>query len=327
MTAFVTRFAPSPTGYLHPGHAFSALTAWRAARAAGGRFLLRIEDIDAARCRPEFETAIYEDLAWLGVNWAQPVRRQSEHFDDYAAALDRLIGMGVVYRCFRTRKEIIDEIARAPHLSVDGPAFAGHSLGHPMADIVGFGRRRPEDPQFVGAPLPADEEAARIAAGEPYAWRLSIGACRARLGPALGALDFVEEGSGPKGERGRIKARPEIFGDVIIARKDAGTSYHLASVHDDALAGVTHVIRGEDLFHAAHLHRLLQVLLGLPAPVYRHHRLIADETGKRFAKRDKSATIRAQREAGKTREDVLAQLGLHNPARSRRRKPKSSSIK
>lgn len=288
MAAFVTRFAPSPTGYLHLGHAFSALTAWRAARAAGGRFLLRIEDIDRTRCRPQFEAAIYEDLAWLELDWEQPVRRQSDHFDDYSGALEKLVAIGVVYRCFRTRKEIIDEIARAPHLSVDGP----------------------EGPQFVGAPLPAEEEAARVEAGEPYAWRLSIAACRARLGSAFDALGFIEEGAGPNGERGRIKARPEIFGDVIVARKDAGTSYHLAAVHDDALQGITHVIRGDDLFHAAHIHRLLQALLGLPAPVYRHHRLITDAHGKRFAKRDQSATIRAQREAGVRREELLARLGL-----------------
>lgn len=288
MDRFITRFAPSPTGYLHLGHAFSALTAWRAAREAGGRFLLRIEDIDRTRCRPEFEAAIYEDLAWLGFDWEEPVRRQSDHFDDYAAVLDRLIAMGVIYRCFKTRKEVLDEIARAPHLSADGP----------------------DGPQFIGAPLAAEEEAARLKAGEPFAWRLSIGACRERLGAAFDALEFVEEGSGPKGERGRIEARPEIFGDVVIARKDAGTSYHLASVHDDALQGITHVIRGADLFHAAHLHRLLQTLLGLPAPVYRHHRLIADAEGKRFAKRDQSATIRAQREAGVTCEKVLAELGL-----------------
>lgn len=288
MTGFVTRFAPSPTGYLHLGHAFSAVTAWRAARAASGRFLLRIEDIDRTRCRPEFESAIYEDLAWLGLDWEAPVRRQSDHFGDYSSALDRLIAIGVVYRCFRTRKDVLDEIARAPHLSAEGP----------------------EGPQFIGAPLAADEEAARLKAGDAYAWRLSIAACRERLGAAFGELDFIEEGSGPNGERGRIKARPEIFGDVVIARKDAGTSYHLASVHDDALQGVTHVIRGSDLFHAAHLHRLLQTLLDLPAPVYRHHRLITDAAGKRFAKRDQSATIRAQREAGASPRDLLATLGL-----------------
>lgn len=288
MTAFITRFAPSPTGYLHLGHAFSALTAWRAAKDAGGQFLLRIEDIDRMRCKPEFEAAIYEDLAWLGLDWEAPVRRQSDHFGDYAAALGRLVAMGAVYRCFRTRKEVIDEIAGAPHLSADGP----------------------QGPQFVGAPLPPEDEKARLAAGEPYAWRLSMSACRERLGAAFETLDFIEEGSGPKGERGRIKARPDIFGDVIVARKDFGTSYHLASVHDDAHQGVTHVIRGEDLFHAAHLHRLLQALLGLPAPVYRHHRLITDETGKRFAKRDRATTVRALREAGASPAELRRRLGF-----------------
>lgn len=288
MSDFITRFAPSPTGYLHLGHAFSALTAWRAAREAGGRFLLRIEDIDRTRCRPEFEAAICEDLAWLGLDWEEPVRRQSEHFADYAAALDKLIAMGVVYRCFKTRKEVLDEIARAPHFSVNGP----------------------EGPQYVGTPLPQDEETARLKAGEPFAWRLSMSACREHFGAAFDAIEFIEEGSGPNGEHGRIKARPEIFGDVVIARKDAGTSYHLASAHDDAAQGITHVIRGEDLFHAAHLHRLLQELLGLPAPVYRHHRLITDKTGKRFAKRDKSATIRAQRERKAAPGEVRARLGF-----------------
>lgn len=288
MSLFVTRFAPSPTGYLHLGHAFSALTAWRAARAAGGKFILRIEDIDQTRCRPEYETAVLEDLAWLRIDWDGPPRRQSEHMGDYVSALGRLISMGVVYRCFKTRKEIIDEIARAPHLSVDGP----------------------EGPQYVGAPLPAAEEEARLEAGDPFAWRLSMTACRETLKDAFDALEFREEGSGPKGETGLIKARPDIFGDVVIARKDAGASYHLASAYDDALQGVTHVIRGEDLFHAAHLHRLLQALLDLPAPVYRHHRLITDASGKRFAKRDAAATIRSQRAAGVSPEEIRAQLGF-----------------
>ncbi|MGE0409880.1 MAG: tRNA glutamyl-Q(34) synthetase GluQRS [Amphiplicatus sp.] len=268
----ITRFAPSPTGLLHLGHAFSALTAWRAARAAGGRFLLRIEDIDQTRCKPEFEAAIFEDLAWLGLDWERPVRRQSEHFDDYAAALDRLRAMGLVYRCFKTRAEVTAAIASAPH---DGPG--------PMQAFNG--------PLFTGAALSEKEEAARIAAGEPFAWRLSLEAARARLGAAF-------------------DPDAENFGDVVIARKDAGASYHLASVHDDALAGVTHVIRGEDLESAAALHRVLQALLGYPTPVYRHHRLITDEAGKRLAKRDKALTIRALRESGAKPGDLIAQLGL-----------------
>ena len=285
MTGFVTRFAPSPTGRLHLGHAYSALVAWRAAKDLGGRFLLRIEDIDRTRCKPEFEEAIYEDLAWLGLDWGTPVRRQSDHFDDYDAALERLKAIGVVYRCFKTRKEILDEIARAPHLAPDGP----------------------EGPQYVGAPLSPGEEQSLIDAGEPFAWRLSIAAAKDRLGETYDALSFTEE---TDGHLNRIRATPEIFGDAIIARKDNGTSYHLASVHDDALQGITHVIRGDDLYHAAHLHTLLQALLESPAPVYRHHRLLTDETGKRFAKRDKSATLKALREAGASRDDVIARLRL-----------------
>ncbi|GAB4519759.1 MAG: tRNA glutamyl-Q(34) synthetase GluQRS [Amphiplicatus sp.] len=284
---FVTRFAPSPTGLLHLGHAFSALTAWRAARAAGGRLLLRIEDIDRTRCRPEYEAAIYEDLEWLGLEWETPVRRQSDHFDDYAGALEKLRAKGVVYRCFKTRKEIADEIARAPHLAADGPG-----------------------PQYVGEMLAAYEERSLLAEGAPFAWRLSMRAAHEHLGDAFDELTFNEEGAGPKGEKGTIKATPEIFGDPVIARKDAGTSYHLASVWDDALQGVTHVIRGLDLYHAAHLHRLLQALLDLPAPTYRHHRLITDENGKKFSKRDRAVALRALRGAGATRADILARLGF-----------------
>lgn len=275
--SFVTRFAPSPTGYLHLGHALSALTAFDAARAANGRFLLRIEDIDQARTRPEFEAAIYEDLAWLGLSWEEPVRRQSEHLAEYAKPLQSLIESGLAYRCFRTRKEIADAIASAPH------GEAGE--------------------RFTGEALPADEEAQRLAAGDAYAWRLSLKKARAALGLAYFALVFEDE-------TGLVRAEPERHGDVVLARKDFGTSYHLASVWDDALQGVTHVIRGEDLREAAHLHVLLQKLLGLPQPVYRHHRLVLGEDGKRLAKRDQSATLRALREAGKTPAEVRAMVGL-----------------
>ena len=285
MTRFVTRFAPSPTGYLHLGHAFSAITAFNAAQQADGDFLLRIEDIDQTRCRPEFETAVYEDLAWLGLQWKTPVRRQSDHFADYEAALDRLRAKGVVYRCFKTRKEILDEIARAPHLSPDGP----------------------EGPQYFGAPLAAYEEHSLLAKGAPYAWRLSIGAAKNLLGETYDLLSFTEQVE--NGEHRDVKATPEIFGDAVIGRKDSATSYHLASVHDDALQGVTHVIRGEDLFHAAHLHRLLQALLDFP-PIYRHHRLLTDEQGKRFAKRDKSKTLQALRRSGATPEAIREELGV-----------------
>ncbi|GAB4532979.1 MAG: tRNA glutamyl-Q(34) synthetase GluQRS [Parvularculaceae bacterium] len=288
MSAFVTRFAPSPTGLLHLGHAYSAVTAWRAARAAGGRFLLRIEDTDQTRCRPEYEAQIYEDLAWLGLDWEEPVRRQSEHMPEYAAALDRLRQAGLVYRCFKTRKEVLADIARAPHGRPDGP----------------------EGPAYTGAPLPAEEEEAKIASGAPFAWRLSMTAARAYLGAQWDRLAFIEEGQGPEGETGEIRAAPEMFGDAILARKDTGASYHLACVHDDAVQGVTHVIRGQDLFYASHLHRLLQELLGLPAPRYRHHKLIRDETGARLAKRDGATAVKALREAGAAPADILRGLGL-----------------
>jgi len=279
---FVTRFAPSPTGLLHRGHAFSALTAWRAARDAGGRFLLRIEDIDATRSRPEFETAIHEDLAWLGLAWKTPVRRQSLHMADYQGALERLAARGLVYRSFRTRREVAEAIARAPHGAME---------------------------VFRGAPLPVAEEARRVAAGEPFAWRLSLAAAEAALG-GFGGLAFQEEGEGPGGERGLIQARPELGGDVVLARKDVGVAYHLAVVFDDALQGVTHVIRGRDLFEAAHVQRLLQALLDLPTPVYRHHRLLTGPDGKRYAKRDRAETLRELRVRGVTPAELKAEMGL-----------------
>ncbi|MBC7769955.1 MAG: tRNA glutamyl-Q(34) synthetase GluQRS [Phycisphaerales bacterium] len=274
---FVTRFAPSPTGCLHLGHALSALTACDAAKSAGGRFLLRIEDIDQGRSRAEFEAAILYDLAWLGLAWEVPVRRQSEHMAAYAEPLQSLIERGLVYRCFRTRREVAEAIASAPH---------------GQAEEV-----------FTGEALPAEEEAQRLAAGDTYAWRLSLKKARAALGPAYFALVFEDE-------TGLVRAEPERHGDVVLARKDFGTSYHLASVWDDALQGVTHVIRGDDLREAAHLHVLLQKLLSLPQPVYRHHRLVLGEDGKRLAKRDQSATLRALREAGKMPADVRAMVGL-----------------
>lgn len=276
---FATRFAPSPTGYLHRGHAFSALTAYAAARAADGRFVLRIEDIDVTRCRPEYEAAIYEDLAWLGLSWETPVRRQSEHLADYQAALGRLEADGLLYRCFRTRKEVAEEIARAPHGAMEA---------------------------FRGAPLPPEEEARRLAAGEPFAWRLSLAAAEARLGGFSG-LTFVEEGSG---EARLVQARPELGGDVVLARKDVGVAYHLAVVLDDALQGITHVVRGEDLAEATHVQRLLQALLGLSTPTYHHHRLLTGPDGRRFAKRDRSETLRELRARGVSPETLRRQLGF-----------------
>ncbi|MHA6288941.1 tRNA glutamyl-Q(34) synthetase GluQRS [Maricaulis sp. CAU 1757] len=284
---FTTRFAPSPTGHLHLGHAFSAWTAFRAACEADGRFLLRIEDIDTVRCKPEFEPVILDDLIWLGLDWEEPVRRQSEHFDDYAGVLERLRELGVVYRCFKTRREILEDIARAPHGTGEGPEGAIY--------------RGPAEP------MSEDEAQARMAAGESFAWRLSQARCHEVLGDRFAAMGFVEEG-GPDGPR-EVQADPAPLGDVILGRKDVGTSYHVAVVHDDALQGITHVIRGVDLFDMTPLHVLLQTLLGLPTPVYRHHRLLTDASGKRFAKRDKAATLKAMREAGMSGDAVRAQFG------------------
>ena len=279
---FVTRFAPSPTGLLHRGHAFSALTAFEAARSAGGRFILRIEDIDAGRCRPEFEAAITDDLAWLGVTWEQPVRRQSEHLADYAEALETLRERGLLYRCFRTRQDIMADIAAAPHGAMEA---------------------------WRGAALSPDEEQRRLEAGEAYAWRLSLDAARAALG-GFEDLGFQEEGSGPAGETGLIVARPQLGGDVVLARKGLGVAYHLAVSVDDALQGVTHVIRGQDLFEAAHVQRLLQALLDLPTPTYRHHRLLTDAAGKRFAKRDRAETLADLRARGVSAEALRRELGF-----------------
>lgn len=277
---FTTRFAPSPTGLLHRGHAFSALTAFDAARAAGGRFVLRIEDIDATRSRPAFEAAILEDLAWLGLAWETPVRRQSEHLADYHRAIEDLRARGLVYRCFRTRKEL--DIGRAPHA--------------------------PTAP-FVGASLPPEAEDLLLRRGQPFAWRLSLDAARQALG-GFQDLHFLEEGRGPEGQTGRITACPDRAGDIVLARKDVGVAYHLAVVLDDALQGVTHVIRGEDLFEAAHIQRLLQALLSLPTPTYRHHRLLTGPDGKRYAKRDKAQTLAELRAAGMTPRALRLEMGL-----------------
>jgi glutamyl-Q tRNA(Asp) synthetase len=281
---FVTRFAPSPTGRLHRGHAFSALTAWRAARESGGRFLLRIEDIDPTRCRPEYEAGIQEDLAWLGLGWDGPVRRQADHLADYAAVINHLDSRGLLYRCFRTRKEILDAIGDAPHGPVE-PARPG--------------------------PHTAEEEAALLAEGQAFAWRLSLDRARTALGESAWAgLAFIEEGRGPNGEQGRIRARPDTAGDVVLARKDAGAAYHVAVTHDDALQGVTHVIRGEDLFEATHIQTLIQALMGWPTPVYRHHRLLVGADGRRYAKRDRSVTLAELRAGGMTAGALRAELGF-----------------
>ncbi|MCA3693039.1 tRNA glutamyl-Q(34) synthetase GluQRS [Aquidulcibacter sp.] len=273
---FATRFAPSPTGYLHLGHAFSAWTAFDAAQAVQGRFILRIEDTDLTRCRPEFEAAIYEDLAWLGLTWESPVRRQSDHMADYEAALERLKGLGVLYRCFKTRKELMEAIASAPH------SFSG--------------------PEPV-SPLPEDEEAQLLRSGKPYAWRLSLARSADILGAHWDSLGFEANGHW-------VKAHPAQLGDIVLARKEFPSSYHLASVLDDAHQGITHVIRGEDLAEAAHIHVVLQKLLGLPTPIYQHHRLILDADGKRFAKRNQSVTLRSLRESGTSPAEIRTSLGL-----------------
>ncbi len=276
--SFVTRFAPSPNGYLHLGHAFSALTAFDAARAADGRFLLRIEDIDGGRSRPELEAAIREDLAWLGLRWEEPIRRQSEHLAEYASALARLEAAGLLYPCFCTRREI-ESALTAPH-GPEGSIYPGTCRG------------------LAGA-----ERAARIASGRPYARRLDLAAALARTGP----LGFEESGVRVAVDAARLHAE---IGDGVLARKDVPASYHLAVVHDDALQGITTVIRGVDLAFATPLHRVLQALLALPTPAYRHHRLITDARGRRFAKRDGAATLRALRKTGVTPAEIRARLGL-----------------
>ena len=286
----VTRFAPSPTGFLHLGHAYAAFTAFEAARAAGGTFLLRIEDIDITRCRAEFDQAIFEDLHWLGLIWQEPVRRQSEHIADYGEALKRLQSQDLLYPCFCTRKEIADEIARA------GLAPAAHELTAEGALYPGTCRI-----------LTEEQRARRIAEANVYALRLDVAKAQRLLGRNL---MFEERGRGPKGETGVQIARPELLGDVVLARKELSASYHLAVVVDDALQGVNLVTRGEDLFSATHIQRLLQGLLDLPTPIYAHHRLILDQAGRKFSKRDRAATLSSLREAGATGETVRTMVGL-----------------
>jgi glutamyl-Q tRNA(Asp) synthetase len=273
-TKTVTRFAPSPTGFLHLGHVRSALEGWSAARRDGGRFLLRLEDIDQTRCREEYAAAILEDLAWLNLDWDGPVRRQSEHFDDYRRALDRLAAMGMLYPCFCTRREIQAEIARASGAPQGdaGPIYPGTCRG-----------------------LAAAAVAARRQSGVDYALRLDVARALALTGP----LNWME------GEQ-RRQADPVSLGDVVLARKEVPTSYHLAVTVDDATQGVTLVTRGEDLLTATHIHRVLQALLELPTPRYRHHRLLTDDDGRRLAKRTNALTIRSMRKKGMKPTDVAA---------------------
>jgi glutamyl-Q tRNA(Asp) synthetase len=281
----VFRFAPSPNGYLHLGHALSALINFDMARAAGGRFVLRIEDIDATRCRPEYEQAIYEDLAWLGIAWDEPVLRQSEHFEDYRAALAPLDALGLLYPSFESRAEI--------------------------AALVAGRRDWPRDPD--GAPLypgvarslESSERERRIVAGEGYALRLDMAQAAAR-----GPRSWTETGAGPDGESGIVAAAPEQWGDVVLGRKEVPTSYHLSVVVDDARQGVTHVVRGHDLFWSTSVHRVLQVLLGLPAPVYHHHRLVLDADGRKLSKSTRATALRELRAAGATASDIRRIVNL-----------------
>jgi glutamyl-Q tRNA(Asp) synthetase len=283
----VLRFAPSPNGHLHLGHALSALIDFEMARALGGRFLLRIEDIDASRCRPEFEQAIYEDLAWLGIAWEQPVRRQSDNLDAYAQALSKLEAQGLIYPSFESRAEIARHIAQHhgapwPHDPDGSPLYPG-----------------------MAKQLPPDERARRMAS-EPYALRLDMSAAIERTG----ALTWVETGADPKQDHETLMAEPEKWGDVVLARKDTPTSYHLSVVVDDALQGVTHVVRGQDLYQATGVHRVLQTLLGLPPPFYHHHRLILGAEGHKLSKSTNATGLRELRQQGKTPVDIRRTVGL-----------------
>ena len=291
----VFRFAPSPNGYLHLGHAYSALLNFDLARKSGGRFLLRIEDIDATRSRVEFEAAIYEDLAWLGISWETPVRRQSEHFARYREAVEKLAGLGLIYPSFESRAEIARLVAQ-------------RDAGAPW----------PRDPD--GAPLypglakslPPDERERLIAQGMPYALRLDMEAALARAGE----LNWKEFGEGPGGESGVVAAQPEAWGDVILARKETPTSYHLSVVIDDALQGVTDVVRGRDLFWSTSVHLLLQQLLGNPQPAYRHHRLIEDASGHKLSKSTQATALRELRRQGATPADIRSLVDLSDDSRS-----------
>lgn len=289
---FITRFAPSPSGPLHLGHAFSALLAHDLAQASGGIFLLRIDDIDSARARPEWEAQIEDDLAWLGLDWPRPVRRQSDHLPAYRAALSHLWTRGLLYPCTCSRRDI-QEAANAPQ---EGAAIGPDGIVYP-------GTCRPAHPPR--GPLP-EEAALRLD------MRRALGVIAAQ--PMRPPLGFVEDGAGPKGETGFIALDPghliENVGDVVLARRAVGGSYHLSVVIDDAVQAITHVVRGQDLFAATAIHVVLQRLLQLPTPRYHHHRLIRDEAGKRLAKRDDARAIAAYRAAGKTPRDIRAMVGL-----------------
>ncbi|KCZ92115.1 tRNA glutamyl-Q(34) synthetase GluQRS [Hyphomonas johnsonii] len=280
MEQFITRFAPSPTGHLHLGHALSAFHVWRDAARAGGAVLLRLEDIDQTRCRPQYEASILADLKWLGLDWSGPVRRQSQHFDEYAADLEALRQRGLIYRCFKTRREIAAAL----------PAGAD-----------------PDEAGLTGKPLAPAVEASRLARGHAFAWRLSLSAARAELGARYGTLAYTE--LTPAGPR-QVRADPKPFGDVVLARKDTPASYHLACCHDDALQGVTHVTRGEDIRTMTSVHVLLQALMDWPVPVYRFHPLLVGPDGKKLSKRAGDKGLLAWRADGKTPADIRAMTGF-----------------
>jgi glutamyl-Q tRNA(Asp) synthetase len=279
MMSVVTRFAPSPTGELHLGSAYSAWTGWHRAREAGGTFLVRIEDIDIRRCKRQFETAMLADLTWLGFTWDGAVRRQSDHFADYGRVLDGLDARGLIYPCFCSRADIAAS-AGAPHGPFDGPVHGPDGLLYP-----GICRN-----------LSAQERRERLLAGREHCLRLDSERAAAQAGP----YRFFEEA------QGWVEGNPLLLGDVVIARKDTPTSYHLSVVVDDHLQGVTLVTRGEDVLPSTHVHGLLQKLLGYDPPRYAHHGLLTDTTGRRFAKRDRDMTIRAMREQGMSRDQVIA---------------------
>jgi glutamyl-Q tRNA(Asp) synthetase len=289
MPTRILRFAPSPNGYLHLGHAYSALLNHDMAREIGGLVLLRIEDIDTSRCRPEYEAAIYEDLDWLGISWRKPVRRQSDHFDDYRTTIAKLDARSLIYPSFESRSEIAALVAeRDRH---------GHWPRDPDGVPIYPGNARKLSPA---------ERNRRRNAGEPFAVRLAIDAAVARAG----VLNWTETGAGPQGQSGRVTAVPQMWGDVVLARKETPSSYHLAVAVDDALQGVTDVVRGQDLFWSTSIHRLLQALLGLPEPVYHHHKLILDADGRKLAKSTQATSLRELRAAGATAVDIRRMVGL-----------------
>jgi glutamyl-Q tRNA(Asp) synthetase len=285
----IFRFAPSPNGHLHLGHAYSALLNDEMARAADGRLLLRIEDIDPARCRPEYEAAILDDLQWLGIAWQPNVRRQSEHFDDYQAAVEKLEAMGLLYPSFESRSEIAALVAARDR--------QGHWPRDPDGVPLYPGRARK---------MPKAERERRRREGEPFALRLAIDAAVARAG----VLTWNETGCGPQGQSGIVAAAPQMWGDVVLARKEAPTSYHLAVAIDDALQGVTDVVRGQDLFWSTGIHRLLQALLGLPEPTYHHHRLILDAGGRKLSKSTLATSLRQLRASATSPAEVRRMVGL-----------------